>query len=136
MAAGVPWKLTVKRSHRIAFAAIIVGGVLVFWGVPAFLRSIVTVHKRGTTRELAEWKVQYSSIRSDTDAIRTAEVLGYAQTYYVPSDGFRSDPITEVALEAQRIETVDALVEALKIYTKQDFGKDASAWKAAIERIP
>lgn len=125
-----------KRSYKIALATIVVGGVLLFWGVSAFLRSIVAVHKRGTTRELAEWKVQYSSIRSDADAIRTAEVLGYAQTYYVPSDGFRSDPITEAALEAQRKETVDALVEALKTYTKQDFGKDASAWKAAIERSP
>jgi hypothetical protein len=125
-----------ERSHKIAFASIIVGGVLLFWGVPAFLRSIVAVHKRGTTRELAEWKVQYSGIRSDADAIRTAEVLGYVQIYDVPSDGYRSDPITEAALEAQRKETVDALVEALKTYTKQDFGKDASAWKAAIERNP
>ena len=127
----------VKRSLKVwlSVIALVVAAVSI-WAVPAIFRFLVAVHQRDVTRELAEWKLQYSNITSDEDASRTADVLGYVQTYYVPSDGYRSDSTTEAMLEAQRSETVDALVAALKTYSKRDFGKDASAWKKAIEQRP
>lgn len=126
-----------KRSLKICLAAFVLIVIAIsIWAVPAMFRSFAAVHQRGVTRELAEWKLQYSNITSDEDAIRSADVLAYVQFYYVPSDGYRSDSKTEAMLEAQRSETVDALVAALKAYTKLDFGKDASAWKKAIEQRP
>ena len=127
----------VKRSLKVWLAAIaLIVAAVSIWAVPVIFRSFAAVHQRDVTRELAEWKLQYSNITSDEDASRTADVLGYVQTYYVPSDGYRSDSTTEAMLEAQRSETVDALVAALKTYSKRDFGKDASAWKKAIEQRP
>ncbi len=88
----------------------------------------VIIHQRSVTRELAKWAKEYNRISSHDDAIRTAEMLGYAQTYYVVGEGYRSTPEVEEALEAQRTETEAVFVKALQKYTGQDFGTNSANW--------
>jgi hypothetical protein len=62
------------------------------------------------------------------EAIRTAEMIKYVQTYYQPSDGYPGGEASENALQSQRQETIDAMVAALKSFTGEDFGEDSDEW--------
>ena len=104
-----------------------------FFVVPACLRYSVAVHQRGVARELAAWRTEYSSIESKADAMRTVEVLGYAQGYYLPAEGYRGTADSERQLAAERKATVRELTGALRNYTGLDLGDDAAAWRSAIE---
>ena len=122
---------TVKRKvpprARIAAAlALIFVGSAATW---TFLPPLLTgTHQRDVTRSLAEWQSEYSQIETNEDAVRTAEMLGYVQTYYCVADGYRSTAEIESRLEEQREKTIHALIEALCDFTKKDHGRDADKW--------
>ena len=86
------------------------------------------IHQRSVTRSLAEWEQEHRSVSSHEDAIRTANMLEYAQQYYVPGGEYRSTPEIEAALQMQRRETIEAFVKALRDYTGEDFGTDSAQW--------
>lgn len=92
--------------------------------------SSAAIHQRSVTRELARWAKEYGHIGSNADAVRTAEMLGYVQHYYVVADGYRSTPDVELELEKQRQITVDTFTAALREYTGQNKGTDSAAWLA------
>jgi len=94
---------------------------------------MVGVHQRSVTRSLSDWKVEYSNIDSQLDAVRTAEMLEYVQSYYVPAGGYRSTEAIESALYTQRQETIYAFVLSLLKYTNEDFGKDSEKWLAYLQ---
>ncbi len=120
-------------GRLLGIVAVMLCAAGVFFVVPAFLRYSVAIHQRGVADELAAWRSQYSSIDSKADAIRTAEMLGYVQSYYLPAAGYRGTAESEHHLTAEREATVTELIGALKNHTGLDFGNDASAWKVAIE---
>jgi hypothetical protein len=125
----------IKPSYKtLTFMVVTAFATVVFFAAPACSRYFVSIHQRDVARQLIEWRFQYSSIRTKADAIRTAEVLGYIQGYYVPSPGYRGTIDSEQQLNTQREATVEELIAALRTYTNVDCGKDASAWKTAIER--
>ena len=88
----------------------------------------VELHQRAVTRELTEWGNEYAQISDDASAIRTAEMIEYIDTYYVPSDGYRGSIEAERDLETARANSLRQLVEALNAYTGLGFGDDYSAW--------
>src|SRR5712691_8831079 len=67
---------------------------------------IVGGHQRSVTQSLAEWEQEHSRVSSWQEADRAIGMLEYVQVYYVVGPGYRSDPETEAALEAQRERTV------------------------------
>jgi hypothetical protein len=74
----------------------------------------VGIHQRSVTRELAGWQQEFGQIRSWEEAFRAIDMLRYIQAYYVPGPGYRSDPYTEAALEAQRQQTMATTQRRLK----------------------
>ena len=98
------------------------------WAAFALPEYMVSVHQRGVTQELAKWNTEYSSIESHYDAVRTAEMLGYVQRYYVPGEGYRGTPRIEDALQLQRQDTIDSLVASLRDFTGEDYGTDSDKW--------
>ena len=86
------------------------------------------IHQRSVTKELANWQTEYSSIESPHDAERTAEMLEYVQSYYVPGEGYHSTTDIESALQNQRQDTVESFIAALSEYTGEDFGTDSAKW--------
>jgi hypothetical protein len=90
----------------------------------------VQAHQRAVTQSLSLWEAEYGRASTLNEAIRTAEMIGYVQTYYQPSDGYRGSEASEDVLQLQRQETIDAMVAALKLFTGKDFGEDAEAWLA------
>jgi hypothetical protein len=94
----------------------------------------VRAHQRSVTRSLADWAAEHGTVNSWAEADRAIGMLEYVQWYYVPGPGYRSDPETEAALEAQRARTVAAIVAALRAFTGADFGTDAAAWRAWRQR--
>lgn len=121
-------------NRRSILAAVVVGGILaVGLVVPLVVHMVeafgVRTHQRSVTRSLAQWEAEYGRVRSWTEADRAIGMLEYVQWYYVPGPGYRSDPQTEAALEAQRARTVAAIVAALRDFTGEDFGTDAARWR-------
>lgn len=134
---GVIWAKSfatvIKPSYKtLTLMTLTAFATVVFFAAPSCSRYFVSIHQRDVARQLIEWRSQYSSIRTKQDAIRTAEVLGYIQNYYLPSTGYRGTIDSEQQLNTQREATVQELIAALRTYTKVDCGNDASAWKAAI----
>ncbi len=91
-------------------------------------RKGVELHQRAVTRELIEWGNEYSQINDDESAIRAAEMIGYIDTYYVPSDGYCGFDETERELETARANSLRQLIKALEAYTGRGFGDNYSAW--------
>jgi hypothetical protein len=112
----------------LALLAISAVGAVVF--VP---RLVVQAHQRAVTQELSLWEAEYGRASTTNEAIRTAEMIRYVQTYYQPSDGYRGSEASENALQSQRKETIDAMVANLKSFTGQDFGTDTDAWLAYLK---
>lgn len=79
---------------------------------------------RAITRELEDWAREYSQISTLEDAKRSTEMLEYIRVYYVPDEGYRSDPDTEARLESQRHRTQEAITIAI-----EDFKRRRSAEK-------
>ena len=126
--------MTQKNHRRRLFViagslVVLVAGIWAYHVVPLYL---VSIHQNNATQELAAWESEYSTITSDEDAIRTAEMLGYVQSYNLVGDGYRSDSESDVVLENQRQKTIDSFVIALKRYTDMDFGADSQKWIAAL----
>lgn len=118
-------------SRRLLIAVLVLVLIGALWAaVDVFSTRIPGAHQRSVTRELAAWAVEYGVIQSHDDAVRTAEMLGYVQHYYVVQDGCRSTADIEAALESQREETVAALIAALREYSGADFGADSDKWLA------
>jgi hypothetical protein len=46
-------------------------------------------------------------------------MISYIETYYVPSAGYRADPETEAALEAQRERSIMQIKSALEEWEKR-----------------
>lgn len=114
------------RRRLLIFGLVFVP--VVVWGLLTLQDYTVGVHKRNVMLELSDWKSEYSKIKSQHDAVRTAEMLEYAQSYYLPGEGYRSSDTIESALHTQRQETIDAFVLSLREYTKKDFGDDSEKW--------
>ncbi len=114
-----------------------VGGGLVlgaaYFAVPHAWRRIdefgTGIHQQSVTRSLAEWEKEYRQIHNLEDARRSIDMLEYVQSYYLPGPGYRSDKKTEAKLNAQRAQTVHAIVSALREFTGEDFGPDAAKWQ-------
>jgi len=70
-----------------------------------------------------------------SEAKHAVQMLAYIERYYVPGEGFRSHPKTEAALEAQRKETIEAIVKALQAYSMQDIGNDREAWEKWLKTL-
>lgn len=90
----------------------------------------VGIHQQGVTRELAAWEREDSQVHNQQEAFHAVDVLRYVQGYYIPGPGYRSNPQTEAALEAQRHQTMAALVRALEQYTGEHFGLQIEKWEA------
>ena len=118
--------------RRWMVAVAIIGGLI--GGCLESYRRLETwgtaLHQRSTTHELAQWEREYAVVRDWREAVRAISMLEYAGSYYVPGPGYRSDPRTEAALAEQRGRTLSAIATALRGYTGQDFGIDATRWQA------
>lgn len=119
--------------RRILIPTVVFVLAAVIWGAVVLPTHMVGVHQRSVTQSLSEWKTEYSTIESQHDAVRTAEMLEYVQSYYLPSEGYRSTPEIESSLQSQRQVTIDAFVAALRKYTHEDFGADSAKWLGHIE---
>jgi hypothetical protein len=128
---------TMKR--RLLFlaigTAIVILPLAIVWVLAAFPQYVSGIHQRGVTRELGQWKTEYSAIATHHDALRTAGMLEYVEHYYVPGEGYRSTPAIEAALQRQRQDTMDAFVAALRAYTGADFGSDSAKWLEYLESV-
>jgi hypothetical protein len=123
--------MTMKRRRLVVLllCLVLAGIILLAIYLPPRLESYtVALHQRGVTHSLAEWEREYSRIRTKQDAVRAAEMLEHISKYYVPGPGYRSDPETEAALEAQRERSLATLASALSQFTGQDFGTDGGHW--------
>jgi hypothetical protein len=89
----------------------------------------VGLHQRSVTQELANWEQECGRVTSEAEVDRAVGMLEYISGYYVPADGYRSNPQTEAALEAQRAKTLSTIAGALREYTGKDLGPDAKAWR-------
>ncbi len=114
----------------LLIAGLVLVPVVIIWAVAVVTlpAHMVGAHQRSVTRELAEWETEYGTIRSHHDAVRTAEMLGYVQRYYVPSDGYRSTQEIESALETQRQQTVATFISAMQDYSGENFGTNSDIW--------
>ncbi|WP_425397182.1 hypothetical protein [Aeoliella sp.] len=121
-----------KRRGTFLLILVVIASFAI-WGVYALPKHLVGIHQSAVTQELAQWKDEYSVVDSHASAVRTAGMIEYVGNYYVPSEGYRGTPDTEKALETQRQETIDAIVEALCAYTKEDFGEDSEQWLEYLE---
>ncbi len=119
--------------RRLLFACLLLVPVAIIWAVVTLPSYMVGVHQQNVTQSLSDWKTEYSTIESQRNALRTAEMLEYIQGYYFPGEGYRSTPQIEEALQSQRQETIDAFVGSLREYTKQDFGRDSDMWLAFLQ---
>lgn len=120
------------RRHLLIVGLVLVPVVL-FWGMLSLSNYMVGIHQRSVTQSLMDWKVKYSNIETHRDAVRTAEMLGYVQEYYVPAEGYGSTSEIEAALESQRQETIDAFISSLRAFTNEDFGNDSKKWLAYLQ---
>lgn len=124
-------RFSVRRLALFALAVLLTALVAyVISGIAYIYNSggPVGIHQRNVTRELTEWKQTYGKVSSHHEAIRTAEMLEYVQSYYVPAEGYRSTPEIEAAQQIQRRETTDTFIEVLRDYTGKDFGTDSAQW--------
>jgi len=90
----------------------------------------VAMHQQSVTKSLAEWGQESAVVRDWSEADHAIDMLEYVQHYYVTGPGYRGDPVTEAALEKQRERTLNMIASALREYTGQDFGVDATRWRA------
>jgi hypothetical protein len=118
------------RTTCVVAVVILAVIVLVPLGWQRVVLWAVGIHLRSTARELVTWEKEYGHVDSWQEADRAIEMLEYVRGYYVPGPGYRSDAQTEAALEAQRARTLAAIAEALRDFTGEDFGTDATRWRA------
>lgn len=116
------------RRVLLLLAVVLFGAAMIGPGVRWVGRTIAGVHQRGITLELAEWSVIYGKVETFSEAKQAVDMLGYIARYYVAGEGYRSHPGIEAALEAQRKETIAAIVRALQAYSGKDIGNDREAW--------
>jgi hypothetical protein len=116
--------------RALVIAAPILIAAILWYVATRWPEMAVAVHQRSVTRELAEWAEEYRLVRTWAEADRGINMLEYVQWYYVPAEGYRSDPSTEAALETQRTATVNSIVAGLREFTGQDFGSDLTKWRA------
>ena len=121
------------RRFPVPIALLLFISVAIIWAVVALKSYTVGGHQRSVTQSLADWKTEFSTIESQHDAVRTAEMLDYVQGYYIPGEGYRSTSRIEDALQSQRQDTIDAFVAALRKYTNEDFGTDSTKWLTHLE---
>jgi hypothetical protein len=81
----------------------------------------VDSHMRSVTKSLSDWANEYSDIKTDSDAGRAVEMLGYIKTYYIPGEGYRGSPQIELILENQR-------AKALEKHSGERFGTNIRQW--------
>jgi hypothetical protein len=122
-------------SGRYRSVAIIMGSLLIVALIvaPYAWRCLeawgVGLHQRSVTLELANWEREHQKIENWADVERAVGMLEYIDGYYVPADGYRSDPQTEAMLQAQRAQTCQTIAAALHEYTGEDLGSDSAAWR-------
>lgn len=120
-------RFTTRKLLAVTAAlAICCASVLLGW--PWLTRKGLELHQRAVTLEIIEWGNEYSQIDDDESAIRAAEMIGYIDAYYVPSDGYRGLDDTERELETARANSLRKLIDAIEAYTGRGFGDDYSAW--------
>jgi hypothetical protein len=122
--------MTIRRVLAISLfcglSAVVLLALYVGWHFEPWAAGF---HQKSVTRSLADWEKEYGRIESWDEADRAIGMLEYVQTYYVPGPGYRSDPQTEAALEAQRARTLAAIASALRKFSGEDFGTDAGRWR-------
>jgi Sec-independent protein translocase protein TatA len=118
----------------LLLALLLFGAALIPPAVRWIGRTIAGVHQRGITKELADWSMEYGRVETLSEAKQAIDMLGYIEQYYVPGEGYRSNPKIEAALEAQRKKTIEAIVRALQAYSGQDIGNDREAWENWLKR--
>ena len=121
-------------SRRLKFAVVsavsaLAGAALVPFAWHRFQAWAVGIHQPSTTRELAAWEQEFAQIRTKDEAIRAVGMLRYVQSYYVPGPGYRSDSVTEAALQAQRQKTSTTIASALEAFTGERYGLDVDQWE-------
>jgi hypothetical protein len=119
----------------LVIATPLLGAVMLPFAWSRFERWGVGLHQQSVTRELARWEEEYAKVRSNAEAVRAIDMLRYIERYYVPADGYHSEPVNEAALEAQRRKTMSAIVAALEQFTGKPFGLDLAKWDACRERL-
>lgn len=97
--------------------------------LPWIERAGMRVHQESVTRELGEWGAKYSQIQNDRDAFQAIDMLRYMQHYYIPSEGYRSDSSTEMALQTSRQKAITTIIDALEHYTGEHLGSDLDRWE-------
>ena len=110
------------------------GVVAVWMSLPRIERWGVGVHQKSVTRSLAAWCVEDARITNDASAIHAAEMVGYIASYYVPGSGYRGPLEIEAALEKQRRESIERIVDSLARYTGLDYGTNVKRWTEWAEK--
>jgi hypothetical protein len=123
---ALPRKIKIVLFGLVVFVALVALATCLSWS--HLERYAAGVHQRSVTRSLAEWDTEYASVTNDASAIAAAEMVGYISHYYVPGPGYRGPADVEAALERQRADTVQHLVDALQHYTGLDYGTNTQQW--------
>jgi len=97
-------------------------------GLRWITRTGVEIHQRAVTREVTEWGNEYVQIKDDASAVRAAEMVGYIEAYYPVGDGYHGSDESERELETARANSLRQLINALEVYTGNQFGDDHLAW--------
>jgi hypothetical protein len=92
--------------------------------------AVVRMHQTSVAKSLRELGTDYSHIQNDQDAFRAVDSLRCMEQYYLPSDGYRSDPSTEAALQTERSKAMAAVIESLERYTGEHHGWNLDQWEA------
>lgn len=82
------------------------------------------------TESIKQWGEEYSQIKTQADALRATEIMEYIQTYYVPGDGYRSNPHTENQLQLERADALNVIGAALERFTGESHGANVLEWAA------
>ncbi|MBA3485232.1 MAG: hypothetical protein H0T51_25840 [Pirellulales bacterium] len=91
-------------------------------------------HMLNSASRFADWADGYEEPHSLKDAKQSVDMIEYIPHYYVPQDGYRSDPETEEFLAEKREQAIKSLVEGLNRYSGESFGTDTLAWNKWIEQ--
>jgi hypothetical protein len=96
----------------------------------------VAVHQRSVTQSLALWGQESAVVHDWKESDNDIYMSEYVQNCYVTGPGYRGDPETASSLENQRKRTLDMIAAALRAYSGQDLGVDATRWRAWAARQP
>lgn len=119
------------RSHRLLITLPIF--LLILWyGGPHLIpwaanRLADKVHWEHA-REIRQWADKYGTIQTPEQAAKTAQMLQYSQLYYRWDEHKAGSDSAKEELAAARKHTGTLLRQALKKYSRQDFGDDAEKW--------